>query len=533
MKSLLAGQTGLVVVAMLLSLGCRGPWTRMPSSEPSFQGLLDAEREDARLNSKRPLFTRNRPGDSRNRSSKERSDAIASYAQKQGVPQEFDDTQYSGTEEDYAFSDTITGGSGYRESSADSYASQTTHEQLRRESSRESDHRLDSQTRRDLAEAESAYGEEAAEVMKRTLLATRSRRPETATDAPQPTRNPDHGYQARLSDRSNPHEEIARNTRRVNDPSIRRVPPMQHAEEADRNTLMMTNRSEVVTASHTGDHSTSRDVLPSGIEERMRQREYSFDEQYVEAEESAAPMHQWPAENVSWQDSVRTAIHSIESEITNTANPERKSLLEKNSRLLSLTVGDLGSAMEPVPGVDKHTQQYLQHSMQAWHDVTDPAGHPESRKRATLALKSQRKATQHLAATSDLKVTQATFCTAVESFGDITEFSDFRFNPGQEVLLYFEVDNFVSLKVPDGANLETHLRGSYKIVEADSGYPVEEQSLKEDRNVSRIPRRDYFMVYRIWMPKTIAPGKYSMKLSVEDVNGRKFGDANIDFSIGE
>lgn len=308
---------------------------------------------------------------------------------------------------------------------------------------------------------------------------------------------------------------------------------MRNSPAEDRHGAMDKANSEVVLASHNSTSSSGRDVLPSGIEERMRQRRNDFEEQYVETKQTQVSMRDWPDEDIDWEDAVRTAIRGIESEITNTGNPERKSLLEKNSRLLSLTVGDINSAMEPVQGVDKHVQQYLQHSMQAWNDITDPDGHPESRKRATLALHSQRKATQHLAATSDLQVTQATFCTAVESFGDITEFSEFRFQPGQEVLLYFEVDNFVSLKIPDGENLETHLRGSYKIVDAATGHPVEEQSLKEDRHVSRIPRRDYFMVYRIWMPKTIAPGKYSMRLSVEDVNGRKFGEADIDFRIGE
>jgi hypothetical protein len=139
---------------------------------------------------------------------------------------------------------------------------------------------------------------------------------------------------------------------------------------------------------------------------------------------------------------------------------------------------------------------------------------------------------QYLAAASDLSVANAAFCTDVKSFGDIKEFENYRFQPGQEVLLYCEVDNFVSAPLPNGTNHETHLRGSYKITDT-SGYPVDEQALPANQDVSQTPRRDYFMVYRIWLPQTIAAGKYELNLAIEDINGRKFGNQVIDFEIAQ
>lgn len=486
----------LLALALLLgNTGCRTPWSRMPNSDPSFQGLLDAEREDARLISKRPLVTRNRPGDSFSDS----QDRFADASQHLDDSTEFEDTRYP--------------------------VNRTPRTQETRD-----EFALDSQTQRDIREAEEAYGESAAQMMKQSLLAARSQMRDTQAPAPTPRASSDRGTHMRMTDQA-PSTELAQKRQRLDDTARRRMNSEEFAaaempvksSESGRTDMYdvrtgRTSNYDVITASH-----TNRNTLPSGIEERLRQN--------AEFDEPATPAMPTHARNEPWQESVRSAITALNSEILDTTNPEQKIELEKNSRLLSMTVGDLSAAMEPVPEVDPNVQQYLQHSLQAWTDVTDPAGHPQERKRATLALQSQRKAIQHLASASDLQLGKATFCTAVESYGDIEEFSEFRFQPGDEVLLYFEVDNFVSLPLPDGKTHETYLRGNYEIVASDSGQRVDSQSLKEDRHVSRIPRRDYFMVYRIWMPTSIAPGDYTMRLTVEDVNGRKFGEASLDFKI--
>lgn len=487
----------LLALALLLgNTGCRAPWSRMPSDDPSFQGLLDAEREDARLLSKRPLVTRNRPGDAYSDS----QDRFADATRHLDDSSEFEDTRYP------------VNTAPRSQRSRDDFA-------------------LDSQTERDIRDAEEAYGQPAAEMMKQSLIAARSqmRAPEARAPAPRAS-SEELGTHMRMTDQT-PSTELAQKRQRLDDSVRRRV----NSEELASSEMPARSRQpsrtdmydprtgrpidyDVTTASH-----TSRDTLPSGIEERLRQN--------AELDETATPIVDTRSKGESWQESVRSAIAALNSEILDTTNPEQKIELEKNSRLLSMTVGDLSAAMEPVPEVDAHVQQYLQHSLQAWTDVTDPAGHPQERKRATLALQSQRKAIQHLASASDLQLGKATFCTAVESYGDIEEFADSKFQPGDEVLLYFEVDNFVSLPLPDGKNHETYLRGNYEIVASDSGQRVDSQSLKEDRHVSRIPRRDYFMVYRIWMPTSIGPGDYTMRLTVEDVNGRKFGEASVDFKI--
>ena len=238
-----------------------------------------------------------------------------------------------------------------------------------------------------------------------------------------------------------------------------------------------------------------------------------------------------PASELDWQDHLREAITKLEAATAAATNPEKQIQLAQTRRMLDLSVGNLEQAAQPVEGLDKDAQTFLQYSLQAWHDLTDPNGNPVARKRYTLALASQRKALTHLAAASDLEVQNAAFCTAVESFGDVTKFPENKFTADQEVLLYCEVDNFVSLPIPNGSGFETHLQGSYQIVDSN-GVRIDDQPLPADQHVCHNQRRDYFIVYRIWVPKSVQPGRYKLKLTVEDLNGHKFGHSTLDFSVG-
>jgi hypothetical protein len=60
---------------------------------------------------------------------------------------------------------------------------------------------------------------------------------------------------------------------------------------------------------------------------------------------------------------------------------------------------------------------------------------------------------------------------------------------------------------------------------------VSEIDLPTDKQSCRSPRRDYFIAYRLYMPKNLEPGNYSLQLTMEDVKGQKFGQASLDFVL--
>jgi len=40
-----------------------------------------------------------------------------------------------------------------------------------------------------------------------------------------------------------------------------------------------------------------------------------------------------------------------------------------------------------------------------------------------------------------------------------------------------------------------------------------------------------FIRYRVWLPKQLYPGRYTLELQIEDVKGKRFGQATREFTI--
>ena len=76
------------------------------------------------------------------------------------------------------------------------------------------------------------------------------------------------------------------------------------------------------------------------------------------------------------------------------------------------------------------------------------------------------------------------------------------------------------------------MRNGYRIVNSQ-GQCVIEHNLADTEEYCQNRRRDFFIGYHLFMPKPIAPGKYSLQLAVEDRKSLKKGEAAIAFEIKE
>ena len=210
------------------------------------------------------------------------------------------------------------------------------------------------------------------------------------------------------------------------------------------------------------------------------------------------------------------------------SSPEVRLDLAAKLRLLNLLRGDLAAAETPIEELQPEFQAYFRDTVRSLHEATDVAGNPIEKQRLLRALEAHREATNSLAELATLKVLNIAFCTEVDSFGVVRKFPEYRFRAGDEVLLYCELENFVSRRV--GQGFETRLQGNYEIVDQD-GRRVLDQILPEDTDVCGNRRRDFYIAYRLSMPVDIQPGKYQLKLIIEDMQGHKFGQTKIDFGI--
>lgn len=208
------------------------------------------------------------------------------------------------------------------------------------------------------------------------------------------------------------------------------------------------------------------------------------------------------------------------------AERHRRQVVVRHLMVLS---GDPDRAINHSEGLSEEEDQYLRHQLLGLWKIVDPKGHPVPSHRFSSALPEIRKATGYLAAASDsLEVRALEFCTEIESYGQIKPFPNRRFAAGQEVILYCEIDNFVSNSVEGG--FETRLRGSYDLLDA-SGERIASQTLPEDHQTSKNHLRDYFIAYQMYLPEAIDPGRYQLRLTMEDIHGKKYGQATTDFEI--
>jgi hypothetical protein len=235
-------------------------------------------------------------------------------------------------------------------------------------------------------------------------------------------------------------------------------------------------------------------------------------------------------ENGNWNSALAQAIQKLEDEInSNRISDENLRLSQEMTlRFLYLANRKLEKAVRPVEGLDDNEQEYLRYQIQALFEASNPDAMPVRSRRWSLVMNSQRKATNKLAAASNLEVRSAAFCSDVQNYGVITKFPKYVFKPDQEVLLYCELENVFAQEVKNG--FETQLQGTYEIIDTN-GRRVTDQLLPMEKEVCQNHRRDYFIIYKIFVPSQLDPGQYQMRVTIEDMKAKKFGQTSLDFQI--
>jgi hypothetical protein len=232
-------------------------------------------------------------------------------------------------------------------------------------------------------------------------------------------------------------------------------------------------------------------------------------------------------------------IDALEAEIrqrrSDSTSDEELPRLEEQLRLAYLAAGRLDDAVTAVESLEPPQREAYKHLMFGLGMWLSPDEARRPPLRGAKVLHSLRDATGELAAASKLEVRNLMFCERVEYFGWYTEFPRKEFQPKQQVILYAEIENFAA-EHKGPAGYETELQGSYEILDS-SGQVVASRQLQLDKEICRNYRRDYFLAYRIYLPDGIAPGRYRLELTVEDLKargkyqGRKLGEGMIEFTI--
>ncbi len=229
----------------------------------------------------------------------------------------------------------------------------------------------------------------------------------------------------------------------------------------------------------------------------------------------------------AWKTELEKTIRSLEANVVPKPRSAREVAEHARLRMLYLLAGRLNDALKPIPSARPSVQDFWMkeiYGLAIWLDteqIDDPA------RRAAQAKVHLSEAIVRLGESSPLAVRNLALVTDIQSYGNYTKFSEYKFAPGQEVLLYAEVENFSSKPTPEG--YETTLRFGYQIFD-NRGQRVAEHEFTAQEHCLNM-RRDFFIGYDFHIPTRIYDGKHTLQLTVEDLQSQKLGQSSIEFVV--
>jgi hypothetical protein len=125
-------------------------------------------------------------------------------------------------------------------------------------------------------------------------------------------------------------------------------------------------------------------------------------------------------------------------------------------------------------------------------------------------------------------VNNACFATRVRGWGNVERFPSTTFRPGQEVIVYFELDRLQIRSAADGHT--TGIDTSFRLVDG-SGQRVGQWSFEPIVETCPAPRRDYFARYFLRIPEDAKPGRHRLEWSVTDTVAGASRQAHLDLEV--
>lgn len=128
----------------------------------------------------------------------------------------------------------------------------------------------------------------------------------------------------------------------------------------------------------------------------------------------------------------------------------------------------------------------------------------------------------------DLVVVNACFVTRVRGWGAVDRFETSRFRAGQDLIVYFELDNLESRETAAGhtTRIDTALR-----LVADDGRTIHDWSFEPLEETCPARRRDYFARYVLRLPADMPTGDCRLEVAVTDTIGDRTASTTLPLEI--
>jgi hypothetical protein len=287
------------------------------------------------------------------------------------------------------------------------------------------------------------------------------------------------------------------------------------------------------------DESADRNPLPDPQASRERQRPESPGPRGADPI-AAGQVTATSAEPFSpeWHRALQRLVELSDAAVAKEKTPDRKRELsyirrQVYLRMLYLLSGKTTQAVQAIPHIEAADQEFWQKTMWGISAYLDDRSETDRRSRATQTITRFNEAVEHLRAEADLVVKNVVFCRKIDSFGSYDKLAKAEFRPGEQVLVYAEIENFKTELTPEGRH-RTRLKSEIELFQK-IGSEYRESKQKFDfpptEDVCRSYRRDYFHSYILTLPQSLGLGDYVLKLTVTDHVGNKIGSDTVQFTV--
>jgi hypothetical protein len=127
-----------------------------------------------------------------------------------------------------------------------------------------------------------------------------------------------------------------------------------------------------------------------------------------------------------------------------------------------------------------------------------------------------------------VSIRTACFASRVQAWGVFDRFPTDRFTPGQEVIVYVELDDLAASTAADGHT--TCIDAVLRLVAAD-GRTIDEWNFEPIAETCVNRRRDYFARFVIRIPESAAAGRSHVAIAITDTLAGKTVEKTLPLEV--
>ncbi|HBT78420.1 MAG TPA: hypothetical protein DEB39_16180 [Planctomycetaceae bacterium] len=214
----------------------------------------------------------------------------------------------------------------------------------------------------------------------------------------------------------------------------------------------------------------------------------------------------------NWEESARLAAEMLRDQIESNPASRRTSQDEARLRLFEAILGNPRESARPIKSLEPSERNFWANEMLGISAFLDDTNYMEDRDRRAAVAYYREEASKEFKTLCPLKIRNMQFVADCQGFGSINAHAG-DYLAGQMVHLYLELDNLTVRETAGG--FATRMNASYEICDGESRIVKHEKNVEAVGNSSSF-RRDHYLCLSLELPENLAPGNYTLRLSICD-----------------